>query len=128
MKFIFAAFLLLGGPAPLTLDITPRAAYDWNGVKAAVFRYRVRIAEPKGKILCTGWVYPVVQFHRDEWPYRRSCFAPEFHTYDILWRAEELANGLPGDYTGFAQLYGPDSQRPIINIEQPFRMLEGLPR
>lgn len=113
----------------LFLQITPSHAYDWDGQQAAKFTYFIRgiTAYP---IICTGWVYPILQYYRDEWPMRRSCRASDFSTITETWGGR-IPLPYTGDYIAFVELYQDFESipsRPAIVMQRTFRVLEGNPR
>lgn len=123
------AFLLCLGlsdtPAssPVSLDILPKAAYNSGRYQAAEFTYTIHLTEPGW--FCHGWMYPILQWHEDEWPRRVSCRITDWKLIQERWGGFAWPLPYPGEYTGFAQL---TTHNGTFIAKNTFRVLEGVPR
>lgn len=82
----------------LKLDVTPSHAF----APYAVFEYDITLPY-LGKELCSGWVYPIQQWYKDQWPYRKSCRKPIVRRFIETWGGPRYPLPFPGTYTAFIQ-------------------------
>jgi hypothetical protein len=96
----------------------PRNVYQDDFQQQAT-RYVVHVPVT-GHVLCTGWVYPIVQLTEDEWPTRRSCRTAEFNTIEEEWGGKRFPFPYYGTYIAFADSYHDGVRH---RIETRFRVL-----
>ena len=97
------------GDSELGLIINPpMVATKWD-----ILHYRITLpANTKGHALCTGWVYPVLQWYIDQWPYRDSCVILDGtrRIVDVYWGGPHYPLPYPGEYRGHAYLFDPKTR------------------
>ena len=95
-------------PSELSIQVNPKASYDpWQ-----TYRYRIELPpNSKGKSLCTGWIYPVKQWHREQWPYRDSCrIVGNERIVQETWGGPKYPLPFIGEYRAHAYLFDPSTQ------------------
>lgn len=111
-------------PVPLDLQVSLPGVYSpWPEVL-----YTIRITEPKGKVLCHGWFYPVLQWYIDEWPQRASCrFLTTEHIIQERWGGPYWPLPYAGEYRAFADLFDPLTRSHIL-VWKTFTIFESRGR
>ena len=66
--------------------------------------YTARIPSP-GRV-CTGWAYPVTQWHQDQWPSRRSCRDSSQTLFQERWGGPHYPFPFNGEYEAFLEHAG----------------------
>jgi len=110
--------ILLVSPAPdkLTLDVRPMlttSQWDevWYTIKGPI----------KDQWICSGWFYPIVQLHREEWPQRHSCRMVNRHIYQEAWGGPKWPFPHEGEYKAYVKLYLPDGSS--VQVMRSFRVV-----
>lgn len=129
LKLILFTLLLASqtaAPSPVVdFKVSPKWFYSYNGGKVGEVNYLIRLDKP-GRVICTGWVYPVVQWHQEDWPLRRSCRVSDFKSVSESWGGKKYPLPLIGEYIAFVEVY---EYGKLVQLKtQPFKQLEGIPK
>lgn len=134
MGFFVVGFAVMPGHAAAVIELTvsPHVAYRWNYASGhAEFVYTVRldfVRDNEPGWLCTGWTYPVEQWHDDQYPTRASCRWEDRQLLQESWGGRRMPLPYVGEYIAFARLYASEEARsPSITVTQLFTVLEGIP-
>lgn len=109
---------LLQNADSVSLEVSPKIIWKYSQGWGQV-RYLIRIAKP-GSEICTGWLYPVVQWHIDQWPARISCRTVDRNIIEETWGGARYPLPYVGEYRAFVSYQG-------VVVTQKFIVLEGIP-
>lgn len=118
------AFLLSLATVTASFQVTPKVFYHYDGVKFGEVHYTTTLDQP-GRLICTGWIYPIYNIDKEDWPLRRSCRIVDRRIIQEAWGGKRYPLPFIGKYLAFLEVY--DQKGLVLVHSSEFTQLEGIP-